>query len=499
MKNRLKILLIIPPGGYYAERWKKGTLMPSLGICYIASVLEKNGHLVEIIDAHIEGFSFKKLLSQLKNSKPDLVGVTFTTENRFQGFNVIRKIKQALPNTLICAGGPHVSLAAEDTLSNIPELDFIVRGEGEETISELVNTITEKKLLENVKGISYRVGNKIYHNPPRTLIQNLDNIPFPARHLVPWEKYNFILEVPDRGKLQTANLMTSRGCPFNCNFCASSKMWGRTCRTRSVDNILEEIEILRNKYKIEALWIFDDTFTVNKKRVQEFSNKLLERRWNLSWFCEVRVDTVDKELLTLMKKSGCYSIGFGVESGSQRILDEVIGKRIDLEQVREVAKTCKELGIISNPFFIFSHPGETKEDIEKTMDMIRTWPKPSSISLSLLHIYPGTKLEEIAKIKGILPKDFSWTKENDPRITVLPTAQGNVPIFIDKLSLRELSGYIFQWRERHGYRILKKIPEVILNIHSIKDLSRYFNILLGYIHYKLFSRANNLSWGTRYN
>lgn len=480
----MKISLIIPPGGYYAERWKKGSLMPSLGICYIAGVLEKAGHKVEIIDAYVEGISLKKLLSLLKKSKPDIMGVTFTTENRFQAFSVIQKVKHILPGTITIAGGPHASLATEDTLSNIPELDYIVRGEGEETIVELASAIKNKASVDHINGLSYRANNKIHHNFNRPLIPNLDAVPFPAWHLVPWEKYNFTLDVPGKGVLRAASMMTSRGCPFTCNFCSSSRLWGRTCRMRSVDNIIEEINILKNKYRIKALWIFDDTFTVSKKRVQEFCNKILEKNWDISWFCEVRVDTVDRDLLALMKKSGCYSIGFGVESGSQRIIDEVIGKKISLEQVKSTAEICSELGIVSNPFFIFSHPGETKEDIEKTMEMIKTWPKPSSISLSLLHVYPGTKLEEIAKEAGIIPKDFSWARKNDPRVTILPTAQGNVPIFIDKLSLKEISKYIFQWRERQGYKLWKKIPEVIKSIRSPRDLIRYSAVLKGYLKYK---------------
>jgi len=483
--NKLNISLIIPPGGYYAERWKKGSLMPSLGICYIASALDKAGHKVEIIDAYVENISMKDLVSRLKKSKPDMIGTSFTTENRFQAFELIRKVKKEIPRIVTCAGGPHVSLATEDTLSHIPELDFIVRGEGEETITELAEAIVHKKDLKNIKGISYNKNGKVHHNPDRPLIPELDKVPFPAWHLVPWEKYNFKLDVPGRGEIRSANIITSRGCPFNCNFCASTKVWGRTCRMRSVDNIIKEIEILREKYKIEALWIFDDTFTVNKKRVQEFCNRMIEKKWNISWFCEVRVDTVDKDLLTLMKKSGCYSIGFGVESGSQRILDEVIGKRISLKQVHDTAKICREVGIVSNPFFIFSHPEETKEDIEKTMDMIKNWPQPSNISLSLLHVYPGTKLEEIAKQKGIIPKDFSWAVKMDKRVIVLPTAQGHVPIFTDKLTLKEVSTYIFKWRARQGYSLWKKIPEVLRSIRSLRDLLRYVTILRGYINYKM--------------
>jgi anaerobic magnesium-protoporphyrin IX monomethyl ester cyclase len=491
MTQPLKIALVIPPGGYYAERWKKGSSMPSLGVCYIAGVLEKSGHTVEIIDAYVEGITLKQLLKRLKGLAPDCVGVTFTSENRFDAFDVFGEVKKAIPGVITCAGGPHATLAAEDTLANIPDIDFIIRGEGEETAVELARTLSEKKSVENISGLSYRKDGKVCHNPDRPLISDLDKLPFPAWHLVPWEKYAFTLDVPGRGELRAANMMTSRGCPFTCNFCASSKVWGRRFRMRSVDNILKEIELLRDKYRIQALWIFDDTFTVNRKRVEDFCISLLEKKWDLSWFCEIRVDTVDKELLTLMKKAGCYSVGFGVESGSQEILDKVIGKRISLEQVKNVAEICRAVGIVSNPFFIFSHPGETRDDINKTMEMINSWPKPSSISLSLLHVYPGTKLEEIAKEKGIIPRDFSWAVRSDNRVTMLPTAQGHVPIFIDKLSLSEVSEYIFKWRERQGYRLWKKIPEVILSIRSHRDILRYFDVFRGFIKYRLSSRPGH--------
>lgn len=484
----MKISLIIPPGGYYAERWQKGSLMPSLGILYIAAVLLKNGHEIDVIDAHVENLSWKELISRIKKYSPGIAGVTFTTENRFQGFAAVQKIKQNMPDILTIAGGPHVSLAPSDTLLNIRELDFVARGEGEDTVLELANGTP----LENINGLSFRMGNKIIHNPDRPLIKNLDSVPFPSWHKIPWGKYNFTLDIPGKGKLRAGNIMTSRGCPFSCNFCSTPKMWGRNTRMRSVDNIMEEIKLLRENYKTEALWIFDDTFTVNRKRVEEFCDRLLRNNQDINWFCEIRVDTVDRDLLTLMKKAGCYSVGFGVESGSQRILDEIIGKKIKLDEVRETANICRELGIISNPFFIFSHPEETNEDIEKTMALIKTWPKPSSISLSILHIYPGTRLEKLAKEKGILPFDFSWARRNDPRVTVIPSAQGHVPIFIDKLSLKELSRYIFQWRNRQGYRLWKKIPEAISNIHSFRDILRYFSILSGYIQHKMYCRRRDI-------
>jgi len=479
----MKVVLIVPPGGYYAERWQKGSLMPPLGIGYISAVLERNGFDVKIIDAHVEGYSQARLIDLLKGLKPDVTGLTFTTENRFDAFDTMRRLRRAIPNTLIVAGGPHVSLAAEDTLTNISELDFIVRGEGEYSFLELLLALKEGRGADGVQGISYRRDGLIVHNPPRQLIKDLDDIPFPARHLFPWQKYNFTLEVPGKGRFKAANIMTSRGCPYGCNFCASSKMWGRTCRMRTPENIIKEIEILVDHYRAKAIWIFDDTFTVSKKRVFRFCELLKERGISIHWFCEIRVDTVTKELLAEMKDAGCFSVGYGVESGSQRILDEVIKKGIRLDDVRRVTEWCTELGIMTNPFFIFSHPEETMDDIAMTMDMIRSWPKNGQVSLSLLHIYPGTPLETFAKERGILPKDFSWSVKDD-RVETLPSAQGNVPIFRDKLSWEEISELLFEWARIQRFPVIKKIPRAIGHIRNLNDMRRYMKMLRTYITFK---------------
>ncbi len=479
----MKIVLIVPPGGYYAERWQKGSLMPSLGIGYIASVLEKNNFDVKIIDARVEGYTQAKLLKVLKELNPDVAGLTFTTENRFDAFDTMRRIREAIPDVIMVAGGPHVSLAAEDTLVHVKELDYVVRGEGEHSFLELLNSLKDRKGADDVHGISFRRDGILVNNPPRQLIRDLNEVPFPARHLFPWEKYNFTLEVPGKGTFKAANIMTSRGCPYGCNFCATSNMWGRSCRMRTPENIIEEVELLVDRYKAKAIWIFDDTFTVSKRRVHRFCELLKEKKISVHWFCEIRVDTVTRELLAEMKDAGCFSVGYGVESGSQRIIDEVIKKKIKLEDVRKVTDWCVELGIMTNPFFIFSHPEETMDDIAMTMDMIRTWPGNSSLSLSLLHVYPGTPLEKVAKEKGILPEDFSWAVK-DSRVETLPSAQGNVPIFRDKLSWEQISELLFEWAKIQKFPVIKKIPRALRHIRTLGDMRRYMKMFWTYVAFK---------------
>jgi radical SAM superfamily enzyme YgiQ (UPF0313 family) len=469
-----QVLLIIPPGGYYAERWSKGSLMPPLGVGYVAASLEAAGIRTAILDAHVEGLSHKQIAERLRQAAPRIVGVTFTTETRFEGFAVLRLARKELPRALVVAGGPHVSLAAEDTLRHIPEVDAVVRGEGEQTAVELALHYLQGDGLEGVAGVSHRRNGQIIHEPDRPAIRELDSIPFPARHLYPPpERYNFRFEVPGRGLVRFSNLMTSRGCPFSCNFCASPIMWGRRCRMRSPENIIAEIEQLREQQHAEALWFFDDTFNTNPKRVERICALLIERGWRMPWFAEVRIDKLTRELLQIMKESGCYTIGFGVESGSQRVLDEVIGKRLNLERVHEVIAWCRELEIIPNPFFIFSHPTETWEEAQMTLQLIERYKDVARASMALLHIYPGTRLEKLARETGVLPPDFSWTHEHRKDVRTLPSAQGNVPLFLDRLTWDQISSLLFQWAEMQDYRLWSKIPKVLRSIRSWDDLKRY--------------------------
>lgn len=485
----MKVQLYVPPGGYFAERWSRGSSMPPLGLLSIGALLEKEGIGIEVVPADVLKLSWRDIKRKIHLEKPDIVGVTSTTENRFQSFKLVKLAKEACPEAFTVMGGPHASMAAEDTLAHIPELDLVVRGEGEETMLDLCRALERKKemaSISHVAGISFRTEGEIISNRPRFPIVNLDGLPFPAFHLVPFEKYNFKIEVPGQGLLAAANIMTSRGCPFNCNFCATPINWGRTVRVRSPLHVVQEIESLIQKYGTRVIFFYDDTFNISVKRVEDISNLILERRLPIFWRCEIRLDLMTKPLLAKMKEAGLFHVSFGIEAGSERVRNEVIDKKIKIKDFHNLVAWCKELDVIPNAFFIFSHPTETWEEAQETIRIIEQYKGEVEASVAILHIYPGTPLEKTARETGVLPPDFSWAKKHSSNIITLPTAQGDVPLFLDKLTWAEVSELLFRWSFSGGnISIARKIPRVAANIRSWGDIRRYITMALVYLKLRL--------------
>ncbi|UCE41125.1 MAG: radical SAM protein [Candidatus Aminicenantes bacterium] len=494
----MKVQLIIPPGGYFAERWTKGSTMPPLGLLYIGSVLEKEGIDVRIVPADMKNMSWRDIKQDILYYEPDIIGVTSTTENRFQSFKLVKLAKKTFPQAMAIMGGPHASMAAEDCLAHIPELDLVVRGEGEETMIELCRWYQEGKdsqALDQVNGISFRKNDEVKSNPSRPLIRDLDSLPYPAFHLVPFEDYNFKFPVPGQGDLPAVNIMSSRGCPFKCNFCATPINWGRNVRMRSPENVVDEIQRLIERYGVKVIFFFDDTFNVNTKRVEKICDLIIERNLNIFWKCDVRIDLIDKPLLTKMKQAGLFHLSFGLEAASERVRNEIIDKKVDIEDFHNLVKWCQELEIIPNVFFIYSHPTETWEEAQETINIIEQYGDGIEASIAILHIYPGTPLEEIARENGVLPQDFTWAKRYRSKIVTLPAAQGDVPLYLDQLTWSQVSELIFRWSLSGGQStILRKIPRIISNIRSFGDVARY--TVMAWIYAKLKIKK---IFGTKWN
>lgn len=404
----MKILLISPnlsaKERYGKALGKVGPATEPLGLAYLGAVLKARGDDVKIIDAAPMDYSLQDISEDVSRNKYDWVGITWLTPMHLIAKETINAVKKAHPHAKIIVGGPHVTIMPKETMEDAPEIDYAVIGEGESAIAELCDAIEGKMKISEVKGIAYRAKDNIHLASPREFIKDLDSIPLPARELLPMERYK---PAPTYyQKLPSHVVMTSRGCPYRCVYC--SKISGRLYRHHSISRVLQEVELLINNYNAKEIIFRDDTFTVNKDFVTGLCNEMLKRGIDkkIKWTCMTRVNLVDLELLKLMKKAGCWSIHYGIESGSQRLLD-LIKKDITLEQAKDAVKWTRKAGIETKAFFMIGLPTETKEESLQTIQFAKEL-DPDWIQCTITVPYPGTELYSLAKANGTL-KSLDWS------------------------------------------------------------------------------------------
>jgi len=452
------VLLIRPP--FYMHKKECPTYVQEpLGLEYLASII-RNDHEVRIFDCIGEywtnyeevpsnpqllhfGASWNEVKRKVRLFSPDIVGISscFFTQATPAHY-IAHIVKEVDPSIAIVIGGGHPSSYPYNVLKENKDIDIVVYGEGEETLKELVDS--ELQELENIAGTAYRRQDKVITNPPRSPIQNLDDVPFPSRDLVPYKNYSIMynntrgipssLRVlnqiltsipfiddpylrhasdirsrihPSSIRLPYGTIITSRGCPFQCYFCAVQSVWGQKYRMRSAENVLDEIELLCEKYKIRHLDIHDDNFTLSKKRTIEICKGIIERNFDLTLRASsgVYLPSLDKEVLFLMKKAGFYELWFGVESGNQEILNKVIKKSLKLSQVLNIVKICRKIGIRSGGYLMVGVPGETIQTMTDTIQFA----KMSGLDMVRLYVcqpYPGSCLYKDCIEKGLLTEDF---------------------------------------------------------------------------------------------
>ncbi len=486
----MKVQIYVPPRGYVAQRWASGNMMPSLGILYIAAVLERAGIDVDVVPTDVLDYTWDDITKRIESYKPDIVGVTTTTENRFDSFKLISIAKRLNREIVTVLGGPHISMAKEDTLNHIKDVDVLCIGEGENTILELVAALESGTPLSKVKGIFYRddSGRSIFTGN-RNAIEDLDFLPMPARHLLPMDKYHFDIKTRDGRVRKAQNIITSRGCPFNCYFCSTAVNWGRKMRGNSPARVLEEIEYVIDRYQAEYIWFYDDTFNYNRPRLEKIMDMIIERDLGIKFTCELRIDIIDKPMLEKMRRAGLEHGSFGIEAGNSRIRQDVVRKKFDIERAYEFLQWSKELDFIPGPFFIFSHHTETWKEAQETVEVIekvKSINPRADIASAILHVYPGTSLEIIAKKEGIVPEDFSWSIEKEmQRVHSLPAAQGYVPLFKDRLTWWQIANLVMRWSAASEKKIsIDKIKNSIAGLRSIKDFAVHFIFFLAMVKYK---------------
>lgn len=414
-----KVVLISAPlllEERYSEFSGAGNTQPTFALVCLAAIAIQKGWDVKIIDASALGRSVQETKDEILEFEPDVVGMTTTTVGISATADLASIIKQQRPEIITVIGGCHITAIPEDTMKEFPSFDIGVIGEGELTFAEILDTINKSdRIPPRIAGTIVRLNDQIIKNSPRELINDLDQLPLPAWHLLTGFPKDFSPSPARIKRYPCASVVFTRGCPNQCQFCDRS-VFGKRIRSVSSIRAVEIIKDLTNNYGVKEILIEDDTFIVSKKRITEFCEKIIEEKINISWSCLGRADRVDPEILRLMKKAGCWHISYGIESGDQVILD-AMKKNEDLAQIQQAVSWTHEAGIRSKGFFIVGFPGETHESLNKTQQLILDL-QLDDISVMQLTPFPGTAIYDEADKWGSFEKN--WKRMNIINTVFIP-------------------------------------------------------------------------------
>ncbi|MFC1666688.1 B12-binding domain-containing radical SAM protein [Candidatus Omnitrophota bacterium] len=421
-----KAMLIFPASLTLKSYFKE--LTPPLGIAYLGAVLKENGFQVNILDATADGWEHEEVINneyiryglsldsirqRIKDFSPDVLGVSCLLSSQYREMHGICKIAKDISRDMITiVGGEHPSSLPHETLKD-KNIDFVVLGEGEMTFRDLLVRMNKGWHYNDLDGLAFRDNGKIKINPKKMFIKDLDMLPFPARHLLPMQKY-FTINRPQAltwRKRPNTSVITSRGCGARCIFCGTTRHWGNRFRARSAENVLKEIDRLIKEYGIKEVQFIDDNLLSDRGRALQLLDGLKERR--LSWWAPhgFAVWTLDKELLRKLKDSGCYEITLGIDSADKRVLKEIIHKPLDIDVVPSLVKEMRRLRINTKAYFIVGFPGETKKEMKRTFRFARTL-KFDAATFFIASPLPGTELYKICHENKYIKDGFTWQDLN---------------------------------------------------------------------------------------
>lgn len=396
----MRIILVNPSQSESYGGFGAPVYLP-LGLAYIGAVLERNGHKVQIINIDTDELNTEDLRKKFAIEKPELVGISVLTSSYKRAVRLAKLVKESSPSYIVL-GGIHPTVLPQDSIGS-SSIDFVVRGEGERTIIELIHCLENKGHLSKVDGLVFKNNNQIIINRPREPIEDLDSLPLPARHLFKHQRYSY----PDTLTNFAFPIITSRGCPGNCTYCNTKSLFGRKIRFRSPKNIVDEIEYLIDNYGAREIHIWDDNFVTQKSRVFQIRDEIKKRnvRVKFSFPNGIRTDYINEDIIVALKDMGTYSVAFGVESGNQKILDR-IKKGIRLEQIKKAFSLAKEAKFETWAFFILGLPGENKNTILETISFAKEL-NPDVVKFHLLQLYPGTEIFREFSNNGLI-SDYGY-------------------------------------------------------------------------------------------
>ena len=435
--------------------WIHARKFPPLGLAFVAAALEKGGFQVEILDNYLLKKPIEYVKNEIKRLRPEIVGIACGSVTYQRSIETARAVKEVLPSCKVVVGGPHPSFMPESVLQ-YAEVDYVVLGEGERAMVELATNITQcedDSAIAGISGIAYKSKGKIVKTNPK-FIADLDQVPYPARHLLPMHLYDRKIEYLSVNPIDTMSVI--RGCPYKCTYCEIIQLWGEKCRAFSPLRVVEEIDHLVKNYGSKGIYFVGDNFTVNKKRTMEICELMKKFKLDIEWVCDTRVDLISRELLKEMRDAGCKTIWFGVESGSPRILER-IKKEITLQQIVHTFKLCKEEGIQTACSFMMGIPGETRDDMEATFRFAKKL-DPDWCRFNIFVAVPGSVLYDEIIQKGLYDRveDFAaYVKTQDFNYESLLEVQKQFQSGFD-YSLRNILRKI---RREGFFTVLKKSPK----------------------------------------
>lgn len=474
----MRVLLIFPPAKIYPEEDLQQVF--PLGIGYLAAVMEKAGYQVGVLDCTVTDEKFKKnengtvhagltwprIKQEIENFKPDVVGVSCLWTADYPNAKKISEIVKEIDNIPVIFGGSHTTALPEEVLSN-QTIDYVVIGEGEVALPRLLEHMGNKNSLSKIDGIGYKENGNICINAINEYVSNLDQLPFPARHLFLMDKYltsknvhNYVFK-----RQPQIQMITSRGCPLDCTFCTIHSIWGKKVRFRSPENVVDEIEFLVKEYRVREIHFEDDNISINRERMQKICEEIIRRKLDITWTAPngMYAHTLDRDLLKIMKKSGCYRVSLGIENGNQDFLKKILHKALNLNKVKSVVKDLRDLKIESTGFFILGIPGETKATMEETLKFAKSLDLDDVI-FSIYSPYPGTKLYDLSISKGYIAADIDHAMFKN-KYSTLNT---------EYLSTKEVENYrnkaLFEFQVN---KMLNHPLEYVTKVQNYKTIRRY--------------------------